>query len=279
MSLQAINCNYARTAIRCLVQKQQISIGNAKRLTCKATEKVVTEYNSHFVGHTPLQLRLAIAQKRIPELLATFNKWHPQNQKERFLETFSLTAWKRLPADKKQAHSLQNCTPCQQEHLSLSRAFPDKQSRTKLQSHEPLITFNRKDLSSPTQCGRKALKQLDAICQENFHKSIQTVLTETPRSKLVLKPSSQTRQSERRRIVRATKGAIQQSMDSMGAETVMKNRISWRKYDKFVRKVCSLHQYHHRHPVRAVLWVQTRTHLQESTAQQATCQMSTKKLF
>ena len=35
--------------------------------------------------------------------------------------------------------------------------------------------------------------------------------------------------------MRSTKGAIQQSMDSTGTETVMKNRISWTSYDR-IRK-------------------------------------------
>lgn len=106
------------------------------------------------------------------------------------LEFLSLTAWTRLPAKQKSAHSLRNCRTRQQEHVSLTRSFHDKKSKKQLQSEEPVIVFNKRDLSYPSQCGRKILKELDAICQESFHKTVQTVLSETPRSKFIVKPSS-----------------------------------------------------------------------------------------
>lgn len=58
---------------------------------------------------------------------------------------------------------------------------------------------------------------------------------ETPRSKLIAKPSSQEQQAETRRTVRLTKNAIQQAMDENSLATVMSNRMSWRKFDK-IRK-------------------------------------------
>ena len=69
--------------------------------------------------------------------------------------------------------------------------------------------------------------------------SVESVLSETPRSKLVIKPTSQEKQSEKRRIVRSVKKTIQKSMDETSLDTVMSHRMSWRKFDE-IRKSSTL---------------------------------------
>ena len=232
---QAINCNFSRTAVHSLCQREFTNCGNVKKLLNESIVKVVEEYNRRFSEQGAcMQLPIDIGHVRIRQLLSTFNKkWHPQSLKETFLSTFSLTAWTRLPLEEKSKHTLQNCSACHTQHLSLTRAFPDRKGNTKLQNKVPMITFNKQDLSSSDQFGKKALK---AICGEQFNKTVQEVICETPRSKLIIKPS---RQAEMRRTVRLTKRTIQQSMDENGTATVMGNRISWRKFDK-VRKAETL---------------------------------------
>ena len=234
---QSINCNYARTSIRTLYQRK---LGKeSKRLSRAELTAVVKEYNERFESQA-LRLEVSTGYKRIPDLIATFNKkWHPQSQKNTYLSVFSLSAWTQLPTEEKSKHTLRNCKECHRQHISLSRAFPAKNGKKELENEQTAIVFTTRDLSSPTKCGRKVLSELSAICQENFKQSFQEVISETPRSKLVQKPSSQTRQTKGRQIVRSTKKAIQESMDSAGLNTVMANRISFRKYDK-IRKAESL---------------------------------------
>ena len=110
---------------------------------------------------------------------------------------------------KKNEHTLQQCTPCHTHHLSLTRAFPDKKSKPLLQHAMPIIKFNEHDLSSEANLGKKALVELNSICEEQFQKPIQEVIAETPKSKLIIKPSSQERQAEMRKTVRETKKVIQ----------------------------------------------------------------------
>lgn len=77
---QAINCNYARTAIRSISQRK---VESGKQLSHTVIAVVVADYNQHFEGHDMMQLRLAVALKRIPDLFATFNKkWYPHNQQK-----------------------------------------------------------------------------------------------------------------------------------------------------------------------------------------------------
>ena len=78
---------------------------------------------------------------------------------------------------------------------------------------------------------KKTLVELNSICEVKFQMPVE-VLTKTPNSKLIPKPSSQERQAEMRRAVIKMKKVIQQSMDSTSTTTVMSNRISWRKFYK-----------------------------------------------
>ena len=229
---QAISCNYSRTALRALYQRER---GVGKKRSCGAIPKVVEEYNKHFAEQgDDMHLSLDIAYKRIPQLLATFNiKWHPQSLLQTFLSVFSLEAWTSLPPSEKNQHTLRDCSACASKHTSLNRAFPSKR---KVSESLPEISFSGQDLSSPSSFGKRAL---DAICEDKFKMSIQSVLSKTPSSKLVVKPSSQEKQSEMRRVVRSVKKTIQQSMDETSVSTVISNRVSWRKFDH-IRKSSTL---------------------------------------
>ena len=139
------------------------------------------------------------AHLRVRKILSLFNKrWHPNGQKKVFLDVFSLEAWKLLPVEVKNKHTIKNCDTCCTEHSSLTKAFPYKQAG---ESNKTSIDFNTNDLSSPTNLGRKALDELDTICKQQFQVSAQEVLTSTPKANFIVKPSSQQRQSEKRKVV------------------------------------------------------------------------------
>lgn len=207
---QAINCNYARAAIRVLCQRECSQRGSVKQLSQASIVKVVDNLFSEF--NSQMHLSLTTAKKRIRQLLDEFNKkWHPQSLRDTFLSVFSLNSWTILPLEEKNKHTLKGCSACSKQHLSLTRAFPcNKAMKTKLKNEDPVISFNEQDLSSPSNLGKKALRELNAICEEQFKKSVQDVICETPRSKLIKNPSSQERQSQVRRAVRLTKQKIQQ---------------------------------------------------------------------
>lgn len=228
---QAINCNYSRTAIRTLCQREFTHCGAQKKLSCAAIDKVVQDYNELFSEQGPsMNLSSSNIYKKIPSVLAAFNKkWHPQSQRNIYLDVFSIHAWTHLSQSEKSKHSLQQCSACQTLYSSLSKAFPAKNPPNR---RLPVIEFSEPDLVSPSTVGKKALSELNNICVENFDKSAQEVLAETPRSKLTKKPSSQEVQSETRKTVRLTKKKIQQSTDESSLTTVMANRLSWRKFDE-----------------------------------------------
>ena len=61
------------------------------------------------------------------------------------------------------------------------------------------------------------------------------VIEETPKSKLVKKPTSSQRLKQKRNILREIKQSIQNEMDENGDTLVLRNRISWSAFDK-IRK-------------------------------------------
>ena len=97
---------------------------------------------------------------------------------------------------------------------------------------KPVISFNTNDISSSSNFGRKALKELDTLCQQHFQTSASEVLSATPCSKLIVKPSGQHKQSEKRKLIREAKNVIQDAMNQDSLNTVMSNRLSWRKFDQ-----------------------------------------------
>lgn len=169
-----------------------------------------------------MELPAQSAHLRIGRILTLFNKpWHPKGQREVFLDIFSMESWNQLPAQNKKNHTIIKCVACSSEHSSLTELFPYKPAAKKSS-----ITFDGTDLSSSTNLACKALAELNIICRQQFQVSANEALASTPRSNLVIKPSSQKRQSEMRKVVRATKNAIQQSMENDGVSTVMSNRLS-----------------------------------------------------
>ena len=151
-----------------------------------------------------------------------------QELEETFLSTFSICKWKQLPPNKKQDHSLHDCKACQNHCSELVNAFPGSRKTTKL----PLIKFTKADLSTPAKFGRKALRELNVLVETTFKKSIQDVLVETPKSKVIHKPTSAKKQSEKRKLLRQTSHQLKEIKEQESINMVLTNRINWRTFDK-----------------------------------------------
>ena len=235
---ETINCNYSRVALHELWTSLPNQRGAMKKIVRSDILKVVEEYNRNFSEQgSQMKLLTNSAHISVRQILTFFNKrWHPKGQKKIFLDIFSFNSWQQLSKDDKGKHSIRNCVACPIEHASLTKSFPSKSSKRKQGiSIKKAITFNEDDLSSASSFGKKALMELNTISQQHFQGSASEILSDTPRSQLIKKPSSQEKQSEKRKIVRETNNVIQVSMDQNSLDTVMSNRLSWRKFDK-IRK-------------------------------------------
>lgn len=161
-----------------------------------STKTILENYNHQFENHESLKLTYNVASKRFPTINRLFNqRWHPTEAREQFLDTFSATAWNQLSESEQQQHSAFTCKACADHPLTLT--LPKSSTKAK---KKPTISFTKTELSSPSEFGRKALKELNAISKQTFNKSIQDVITETPRSKLVHKPNSTERKKQRQEM-------------------------------------------------------------------------------
>jgi len=90
-------------------------------------------------------------------------------------------------------------------------------------------------MTSPSQFGSKLIKDANSISENYFQKSIQQVLEETPGARLVRRPDSRQRLSNKRQILREIKNQIQTDMNSEGDTLVLQNRLGWNRFDN-IRK-------------------------------------------
>ena len=138
------NCSFARVAARNSVYDE-----NGKVQRDKSTR--LQKFSSTFEGNREA---FAVTQntfdKRLPVLLKNFHKWRGED-KSKYLEHFSSTAWSSLSAAKKGLHTISSCSACQTNHPLFQSLFPLRSNR--LKRSDPLSTCTRE-----VACLRKAVK-------------------------------------------------------------------------------------------------------------------------
>ena len=235
---QFISCNYARVAVRwftkeCMTKRNRLPNGGMKLIFQK--------YNQHFENCESLQLTYNVAEQCFPRANRLFNlRWHPTVARHEFTNTFSTTAWNQLSQSEQHQHSVFSCRACEEHPLTPTLPISSAKKRKSTS-----ISFTEKDLSCSSQFGRKALKELNAICKESFKKSVQDVITETPKSNLVRKTSSTERLQQKRQMEKQIRDTIQKEYNENGDSIVLQNRVSWQAFDK-IRKTEGLTPTHKR---------------------------------
>ena len=226
---EAINCCYARTAVRTIVQKLYEEKGGVKQLTAQHMPQLIKDYNALFDAMPAMQLTTQ-KHSSIKKLMVLFySHWDEQNQKEEFLHIFSFDEWSKISLDKQKRHTIRKCTECPLEHASLITAFPAKkktihQTRT--------ITIQPGDLSSASALGKTVCTQLDAISHQHLGETATDVLVSFQNSGLIKNPGRTQRQRYMRSVVKKVKQSLQNAMDDTSLTTVMANRISWNTFNK-----------------------------------------------
>ncbi len=225
----SITCNFGRVAIRHFT-KEQTTKNHYLPKGC--TSRLVRNYNRHFTQTPRLQATYGIASKHFNTITRRFNnRWHPNKSREDYLKEFSIEKWEKLSTPEKTNHTLHDCKECQAQFPLLSAAFPGPKKRVKT----PAIAFSKNDLSTPKRFGRKVLRELNVLTERRFNKSIQDVIQETPKSRMIKKPSSAERKAELYKVQKEVVANLQEQNAQAGQNIVLQNRISWRAFDK-IRK-------------------------------------------
>ena len=193
---------------------------------------VMHDYNSHFADQPKLKVTYNIVNKRFLATTRAFsNRWHPCDSKETYLQTFSSREWDKLDSGEKSSHTLTNCQICSQKYSTSGNHFPGKKKKTKV----PCINFSQSDFSTPASFGKTLLKEANKISKSTFDMPINSLIAETPQSKLVKQPTKKEQNRVRRRILCELKDNIEEEMNQASDSLFLQNRISWSTFDN-IRK-------------------------------------------
>ncbi len=224
-----INCNFARTSMYSFTKKYMTK---QNKLPRGSLPKIMHDYNSEFVNHPQLKVTYAFANKKFLAITRAFsNRWHPCNSKLTYLRTFYVTEWNKLEKDEQECHTLHNCRICTQEYPEMSKCFPGQKIKTKV----PLIKLYQRDFSTPDTFSTALLKKTNNVSKTSFNVPIIKLLTETPKSKLIKRPTKSQEKKVRRKILHEVKENVQDEMNDSSDSLVLQNRISWSTFDK-IRK-------------------------------------------
>ena len=149
-------------------------------------------------------------------------------------ETFSPSAWKALPDAEKRQHRLQDCEACKRYYGDLTTLFPakDPQSKVSTGQDENTVTIYTGRDATPKQVGKQVLNKLGPVVERQFGVTIQEVLTQTPKSHIIRKPTSAQKLREKCEMLRQVRDQIQSEYDRNDESFVMQNCISWNLFDK-----------------------------------------------
>ena len=228
----SISCNFARCAVRHLLGQQM----KRARLQKGVTPDIVRVYNLHFENTQQLQVTYKLALNRFPAICIIFNKkWSPQ-ENENFSYNIQLRSLDALPQKDKETHTLMKCQACIEKFTALISAFPLATRRCKVTKRvptKPLIELSVHDLSSSQKnIGRKILKKLNTLSQDQFQTSAEEVIMMTPKSRLVRKSTPEENRKIKRKIEKNMRDAIMQQKEEEASGLVLKNRVSWSTYNK-----------------------------------------------
>lgn len=189
----SINCKYARCGVHSCINNNMVP----KKLPRGGISAVVREYNDTFKGFQAIKVTPKVASNKFLAIFRAFSrKWHPQSMKSIYMNTFGVENWNNVPEEEKSRHSIQNCTICSEMTSECSKAFPTPVRRGRKIIVRPTsqnITLTEKDLTSPKSLGRKVFNELNTISKDQFNVTAVNVLTQTPKSHLVLKPTTSER--------------------------------------------------------------------------------------
>ena len=118
-------------------------------------------------------------------------------------------------------------------HVARSILQSHFQKQKKYKRHSPLtITFSPEDMSTQENFGARLLKESNSLTKVHYQKSIQDVIQETHKSRLIKKPTSKEKALQRRNILRDVKNTMEEELNKEADSLVLQNRLSWETYNK-----------------------------------------------
>ena len=160
---------------------------------------VLEGFNKQFRGYSSFEIDEATAKKQFPIVNKAFNRrWHPADARNQYETAFSPSAWNALPDAEKRQHQLRDCEAYKRCDGDLTTLFPANGPNSKAstgQDENTVTIYNGRD-ATPKQVGKQIINKLGPVVERQFGITVEEVLTQTPKSHLIQKPTSAEKRGE-----------------------------------------------------------------------------------
>lgn len=230
----AINCGFARVAVRELYAKH-----SRKQHAHKHLHRVVSEeYNTFFSLHAQMQLReskyVGVQIKKICQLFR--KRWHPQQRLVEYTSRFAMQKWEKLPTCQKQQHSCTDCQACPLYFSKLTSSFPGGKKQDckgkgllKVEVTKPSIEMPQTKLAKTI--GHELVSKVSPQCEKLVGMPLSKVLEMTPSAGVQQRKTSAEKKKESRKRLRDIKNTLESEMRKRDTDLVFLQRLSYKKYN------------------------------------------------
>lgn len=229
------NCSFARVAARNSVYDENGKVVRNKLTRLQKFLLVFADNKEAF------DVSQHIFDKRLPVLLNNFNKWRGEN-KSKYLEHFSSTAWASLSAAKRGMHTLSDCKACQANDLLFHSLFPLKSNRMK--GGNPVTTCmkeatnlrkKRKTVKPSKSTVKDIAKNIYSKINEPFKNlyniDLAEALTKIPEIGITKSKTKAQKKEERRDTARQFKKVTEEQWSKVDCNTMLGTRQSYNQRD------------------------------------------------
>ena len=163
-----------------------------------------------------------------------FRKMNSQNRNE-YLQYFSLENWKALPESQKSEHTTSNCDACQVHHFAMQSLFPNAAKLNPQKLVQDALAENGNNGNSKVKPTQKAIKsavkhiysKIDAPFQKVFKVSFAEAQTKVSELELQKKKNKIQKKRERRQRARQEKQKVEEEWSKRDTETMLATRQSF----------------------------------------------------
>ena len=209
----AVNCGYARVAIRTLSEiekgKQHTNINQAIRKQKFREMFAMPAFQGSGPEYCENQHSRSLFDRHCKEILAMFAKnWKNRDTRQTYLTVFSVEKWKMLSASEKERHSLSNCKECARNYSEFQQAFPGptftlSPSDTAIRSFiSEVKTANQMAKSTEKATTSEVLTTLSSTYESEFGESFTTALLKLPNIQVQRKPTDAEKKKNRKGNIR-----------------------------------------------------------------------------
>ena len=147
-----------------------------------------------------------------------FSRWNPRrkDEKEKYLETFSIKKWKEMVRAEKKERSFSNCQGCYQRYAEIQALLPVKSNQfLGIAKENPFFIAGKGSKIRPRMEGevkdiaRALYNKIDATFQKVSSTSCGEVLTKLPELQLQKRKSPTKAKREKRQMYRKYKQKVE----------------------------------------------------------------------